>query len=51
MDIRKPTDSELKKVLTLSPEAVFDGTLGEVKPTNEKVEQLVKTLLNKEAIT
>ncbi|MEK5431256.1 GNAT family N-acetyltransferase [Lysinibacillus sp. FSL R7-0073] len=47
MDIRKPTDSELKKVLTLSPEAVFDGTLGEVKPTNEKVEQLVKTLLNK----
>ncbi|MGM0878325.1 MAG: N-acetyltransferase family protein [Bacillota bacterium] len=47
MDIRKPTDSELKKVLALSPEAVFDGTLGEVKPTNEKVEQLVKPLLNK----
>jgi ribosomal protein S18 acetylase RimI-like enzyme len=47
MDIRKPTDSELKKVLTLSPEAIFDGTLGEVKPTNEKVEQLVKPLLNK----
>lgn len=47
MDIRKPTDSELKKVLALSPEAVFDGTLGEVKPTNKKVEQLVKPLLNK----
>jgi ribosomal protein S18 acetylase RimI-like enzyme len=47
MDIRKPTDSELKKVLTFSPEAVFDGTLGEVKPTNEKIEQLVKPLLNK----
>lgn len=47
MDIRKPTDSELKKVLTLSPKAVFYGTLGEVKPTNEKIEQLVKPLLNK----
>ncbi|MBT2699073.1 GNAT family N-acetyltransferase [Bacillus sp. ISL-40] len=47
MDIRKPSDSELKKVLTLSPKAVFDGTLGEVKPTNEKIEQLGKPLLNK----
>jgi len=26
MDIRKPTDLELKKILALSPEAVFDGT-------------------------
>ncbi|TDL76101.1 GNAT family N-acetyltransferase [Peribacillus frigoritolerans] len=47
MNIRKPTDAELKKVFKLSPEAVFDGTLGEVKPTNEKIEQLVKPLLNK----
>lgn len=47
MDIRKPTNSELKKILTLSPEAIFDGTLGNVRPTNEKVEQLVKPLLNK----
>lgn len=47
MDIRKPTNLELKKVLSLSPEAVFDGTLGEVKPTYEKIEQLVKPLLSK----
>ncbi|WP_066401206.1 GNAT family N-acetyltransferase [Neobacillus mesonae] len=47
MDIRQPTDLELKKVLALSPEAVFDGTLGEVKPTDEKIDQLVKPLLSK----
>ncbi|WP_312472242.1 GNAT family N-acetyltransferase [Neobacillus sp.] len=47
MDIRKPIDSELKKVLELSPQAVFEGTLGEVKPTNEKVEKLVEPLLEK----
>jgi len=45
MNIRKPTDLELKKVLALSPKAIFDGTLGEVNPTDEKVEQLVKPLL------
>ncbi|REB06634.1 GNAT family N-acetyltransferase [Sporosarcina sp. BI001-red] len=45
MDIRKPTDLELKKVLALSPKAIFDGTLGEVSPTDEKIDQLVKPLL------
>ncbi|MFK9095408.1 N-acetyltransferase family protein [Bacillus salipaludis] len=47
MDIRKPNDFELKKLLSLSPQAVFDGTLGEVKPTKEKIDQLVKPLLEK----
>ncbi len=47
MDIRKPNDFELKKVLSLSPQAVFDGTLGEVEPTKEKIDQLVKPLLAK----
>ncbi|MEH7225013.1 GNAT family N-acetyltransferase [Bacillus sp. JJ1566] len=47
MDIRKPKDFELKKVLSLSPQAVFDGTLGEVEPTKEKIDQLVKPLLEK----
>ncbi|MBD8591244.1 MULTISPECIES: GNAT family N-acetyltransferase [Peribacillus] len=47
MDIRKPNDSELKKVMLLSPQAVFDGTLGEVKPTNEKIKHLVEPLLEK----
>ncbi|MEJ9233291.1 GNAT family N-acetyltransferase [Peribacillus butanolivorans] len=45
MDIRKPNDLELNKVLSISPQAVYDGTLGEVKPTNEKIEQLVQPLL------
>ena len=47
LDIRKPTDWELEKVLGLSPQAVFDGTLGEVEPTKEKIDQLVKPLLGK----
>ena len=47
MDIRKPNDSELKRILSLSPQAVFDGTLGEVRPTNQKIEQLIEPLLKK----
>ncbi|MBD8026278.1 GNAT family N-acetyltransferase [Ureibacillus sp. Re31] len=47
MDIKKPNDFELKKVLSLSPQAIFDGTLGEVQPTEEKINQLVKPLLEK----
>lgn len=47
MDIRKPNDLELKRVLSLSPQAVFDGTLGEVKPTTQKIEQLIEPLLEK----
>ena len=47
MDIRKPNELELKRVLSLSPQAVFDGTLGEVRPTNQKIEQLIEPLLEK----
>ncbi|MFO1443701.1 GNAT family N-acetyltransferase [Bacillus sp. Bva_UNVM-123] len=47
MDIRKPNDYELKKILSLSPQAVFDGTLGQVEPTKEKIDDLVKPLLEK----
>lgn len=47
MEIRKPNDSELKKIILLSPQAVFDGTLGEVKPSNEKIKHLVERLLEK----
>ncbi|KON70941.1 acetyltransferase [Peribacillus butanolivorans] len=47
MEIRKPTDYELQKVLSLSSQAVFDGTLGEVRPTNQKIKQLVEPLLAK----
>jgi ribosomal protein S18 acetylase RimI-like enzyme len=47
MDIRKPNDLELKKVLSLTPQAIFDGTLGQVEPSKEKIDQLVKPLLEK----
>ncbi|HSJ39001.1 MAG TPA: GNAT family N-acetyltransferase [Planococcus sp. (in: firmicutes)] len=47
MNIRKAESSELKTILALSPQAVFDGTLGEVRPSNSKVESLVKPLLEK----
>lgn len=47
MDIRKPTKLELNEIITLSPQAVFDGTLGEIKPSNEKIKQLVEPLLEK----
>lgn len=47
MKIKKPNDLELKKIMLLLPQALVDGTLGEVKPTNEKVQQLVDPLLEK----
>jgi len=50
MEIRKPTDYEFQKVLSLSPQAVFDGTLGEVKPTNQKIKQLLNHCLQKGVI-
>ncbi|MGG0177613.1 N-acetyltransferase family protein [Gottfriedia acidiceleris] len=47
MEIRKPNNSEYKMILSLSPKALFDGTLGEVKPTDEKIKQLIEPLLQK----
>ncbi|QAS51318.1 GNAT family N-acetyltransferase [Halobacillus litoralis] len=47
MIIRKPNDNELEKVISLSPKAILDGTLGVVKPTREKVTQLVESLLDR----
>jgi ribosomal protein S18 acetylase RimI-like enzyme len=47
MDIRKPNNLELEQVMLLSPQAVFDGTLGEIKPTDKKIKQLVEPLLKK----
>ncbi|MES0855428.1 GNAT family N-acetyltransferase [Geobacillus sp. G4] len=47
MDIKKSTDRELKQIMALSPQAMFEGTLGEVKPTGEKIKQLVEPLLEK----
>ena len=47
MNIRKADNNDLKTILSLSPQAVFDGTLGEVRPSNSKVESMVKPLLEK----
>lgn len=47
MRIRKPNDPEYKKIVSLSSQAIFDGTLGEAKPSDEKVKQLIESLLQK----
>ena len=47
MDIRKPNEVEIEKIIALSPQAIFEGTLGEAEPTIEKAKQLVESLLKK----
>lgn len=47
MDIRRPNDSELEKIILLSPQAYSDSTLGEIRPTIEKIKSLVEPLLKK----
>ncbi|MCP8970099.1 GNAT family N-acetyltransferase [Ectobacillus ponti] len=47
MEIRKPNELEYEKIVSFSPQAIFDGTLGEVKPSDEKVKQLIEPLLQK----
>jgi len=49
MTIRKAEHRDLNAILSLSPQAIYDGTLGEVMPSNEKVESLVQPLLDKGA--
>lgn len=48
MDIRKPNELEIEKIWEYSPQAIFEGTLRETKPTVEKVKQLVEPLLKKD---
>ncbi|WP_339216978.1 GNAT family N-acetyltransferase [Ornithinibacillus sp. FSL M8-0202] len=47
MNIRKPNEVEIEKILALSPQAIFEGTLGKTEPTMEKAKQLVEPLLKK----
>jgi ribosomal protein S18 acetylase RimI-like enzyme len=49
MEIRKPSHQEQEAVLRLSPQAMFDGTIGRVTPTDEKIRQMVEPLLQKGA--
>lgn len=50
MEIRKPSEVEIEKILAHSPQAIFEGTLGEVEPTIEKAKQLVEPLLRRGVI-
>ncbi|HZG14813.1 MAG TPA: GNAT family N-acetyltransferase [Candidatus Bathyarchaeia archaeon] len=47
MEIRKPTTEELETIRKLSPQAMNEGTLGKVFPTDEKIKQMVEPLLGK----
>ncbi|WII36557.1 GNAT family N-acetyltransferase [Paenibacillus thiaminolyticus] len=47
MEIRKPNNAELETILKLSPQALFEGTLGRVRPTEEKIKRLVEPLIEK----
>ncbi|WP_416145617.1 hypothetical protein [Planococcus koreensis] len=47
MNIRKAENNDLKTILSLSPQAVFDGTLGEVRPSHSKIESMINPLLEK----
>lgn len=47
MEIRKPNESEYSKIFSLSSQALFDGTLGEAKISEEKVKQIIESLVQK----
>lgn len=49
MEIRRAKETELEMILKLTPQAIFDGTLGEVRPADEKIERLIRPLLEKGA--
>lgn len=49
MNIKKPNELEINKILALSQQAIFEGTLGEVKLTNEKAKKMIEPLLRKES--
>lgn len=47
MNIRKAENKELEMILSLTPQAIFDGTMGEARLSDAKAESLVKPLLEK----
>ncbi|WP_099302512.1 GNAT family N-acetyltransferase [Bacillus sp. Marseille-P3800] len=47
MDIRQPNDVEIETIRELSPQSIFDGTLGAVMPTKEKIDNLITPLLER----
>ncbi|MBL0387770.1 GNAT family N-acetyltransferase [Tumebacillus sp. ITR2] len=47
MEIRKPNRTELEEIMKLSPQSLFEGTMGRFQPSDEKAMQLVEPLLEK----
>jgi ribosomal protein S18 acetylase RimI-like enzyme len=47
MEIRKPTNAELEQILTLAPQALYEGTLGKATLTHENTKKLITALLEK----
>lgn len=47
MEIRQPDERELEQIISTSPQAIADGTLGEAEPTIDKVRELIEPLLQK----
>ncbi|WP_018665524.1 GNAT family N-acetyltransferase [Heyndrickxia acidiproducens] len=45
MEIREPNQVEFEQIMQLSPQAIYDGTLGETRPAHGKIKQLIKKLL------
>jgi ribosomal protein S18 acetylase RimI-like enzyme len=47
MEIRKPNITELEEIMKLSPQSVFEGTMGRFQPSDDKAKQLVEPLLER----
>lgn len=47
IEIKKPNMMEVEQIMTLSPQALFEGTLGRAKPSHEKIKKLVDPILEK----
>lgn len=47
MHIRKAENKDLNTILSLTPQAIFDGTMGEIMPSHTKIESMIKPLLEK----
>lgn len=49
MEIRKPNHYELEEIIQRSTKAMYDGTMGRISPTVERIKQMVEPLLQKGA--
>ena len=47
IEIKKPNMLEVEQIMALSPQALFEGTLGRAKPSHEKIKKLVDPILEK----